>query len=221
MLRITPEQVPLLMSYHERYTENLTRHAVADIPFHNTNCDVLLLNYSDYVLGCLYSDCHSRYDSAYTPEVFLQSSQSLERLSVRGTIDAEDKQVLKTTLCLFQVECCMLAIWLDSLITADNVDKIRVIPTVPLVLKPHLVERTPSTYVEPNAPELMEVIGWLGVTYGSLMLTDTQAVYRAVTEQACKADGYALFLYNLLQHLYATFKTSDALAFTCYNLEEL
>lgn len=219
MLRITPDQISLLLSYHERNIENLTRHAIAEIPYHNMNSDTLILNYSDYLAGCLYSDCHSRYSAVYGPDVFLKSLQVLERLGVQNELSFEDKHVLKLTFDLFQIECCMMAIWLNSLLVGENIDKIKIVPTVPLCLKSQIEGRTKQEYKRPTSLELMEMIGWLGMTYGSLILTDTQAIYKALAVQICDVDEYALFLYNLLQHLFALSETMGTLAFTYYDLE--
>lgn len=251
MIRVQAKQVPLLFAFHEKYTQNLARETLVDIPYHNCGQHDYLLNLADYVTGCLSLDCYSKYIPDMSSEIFRDVQQFLEYLVVNNRILDVCMDSFKRVLALFQIECCSATIWLntfikpnyrascesalqssdsaalkEALLYADHVNTIRIIPTLPRRLLEALQSsdkefvKTYKTSQYPSMQQVMTVIGWLTYTYGSICLQDTNALLSSLMPESCAADGYSLYMYNVLSNLQIGQSQASRPLFTRYLLEE-
>lgn len=194
MVRVQAKQVPLLFAFHEKYTQNLAKDVLIDMPYHNCGQYNYLLNFADYITGCLSVDCYSKYIPAMRQDVFKDAQQFLEYAVVNHDIQGSQLISFNEVLTLFQIECCSATVWLNTFVKenfrkscgsalqssenaklknalsyADKVNTIRIIPTLPQILLNILQESEVSIVKNKDSfqqPSMQQVLTVIGwLTY--------------------------------------------------------
>lgn len=223
MVRIPSSRVPLFFAYKEQDAKSKTDRYLNDTLVINDSDPRFVLNFVDYLQGCIQMDCYSKYTDLYPMKKFVNVLYSLEHALTCGEL--VNRQWFAEILSLFQIECCFASAHLRTL-HGISIRNQLVFPTIPLMLK-DLLSNKGSIILEGEATSVFKqnklvILGWLVWKYRAIFPQSCyQFLYDFLTDENCKSDSYARYLHTLLHTLYYNDQSNieDKPVFVVYNPE--